>query len=420
MVRELLAIALVATVGTLSSCTRISDPREQERQSTAGGNETVQQPTEEVREFEVEKGNALVDLFLNAGFEAVKAHECAVAFAEIVDPRSLIPKQKYRIVYIDDHPTKLELELSKTKQAVIDFRTLKTELIEQQTEIKLEIASFKVTSTLWEAAIQTGLGPNLIVRLADIFAWDIDFNVEIRNGDEFTMIYETVTFEDGEPIGYGDILAAFGRVNGDEHWAIRYRCGDVEGYYDLDGNNLQKAFLRSPLRYRRISSGFTYKRYHPILRIVRPHLGIDYAAPVGTPVWAVGDGVVTYAGKKGGYGNFVEVRHNSVYSTTYGHLSKYGRGIKRGARVKQGQVIGYVGSTGLSTGPHLDFRMKKNGSFVNPLREPNKSLPPLPNECRSEFESRAAEMAALITSEDEEALKLWHLTHQQESCCEGG
>ncbi len=415
-----LSLALLSAVALLFlSCERVPETKAQEQSTVAADDAASQEPVERVVEFEVERGNALVDLFLKAGLEATKAHECAVAFAKVVDPRSLIPQQRYRIVYIDGRPTELELELSRTRQAVIDLETLEARVVELETETVLKLASFEVASTLWEAAVGAELAPELIVRLADIFAWDIDFNVEIRAGDRFALVYEVKTLEDGERVGYGDILAAFGCVNGREHWAIRYECRGKEGYYDLDGRNLKKAFLKSPLRYRRISSGFTHRRLHPILRIVRPHLGIDYAAPAGTPVWAVGDGVVVYAGWKGGYGRFIEIRHNSVYSTTYGHLSRFARGIRRGARVRQGQVIGYVGATGLATGPHLDFRMKKHGRFVNPLREPNESLPPLPEECRFDFGLRAADMVALMTAGDEDALKTWYLAQREEMDCEG-
>jgi len=159
-------------------------------------------------------------------------------------------------------------------------------------------------------------------------------------------------------------------------------------YYDAEGNSLQRVFLKSPLNYRRISSYFSRRRFHPILKIYRPHYGVDYAAPTGTPVVTIGDGRVVYAGWKGGLGRYVEIRHNNVYTSCYGHLSRFAKGIRRGARVRQGQVIGYVGATGLATGPHLDFRVKRFGSYVNPLTVDYPRAEPLPEDKKDEFFAR--------------------------------
>lgn len=228
----------------------------------------------------------------------------------------------------------------------------------------------KIDSSLWEAMQAQGVGPEVILNFAEIFSWQIDFLTEPRGGDTYKLIWER--YSNDEMNIDGKILAA--QYCGKEtslHTAIRFK----NQYYDLKGKSLQKQFLRAPLSYRRISSYFSYRRFHPILRYWRPHLGIDYAAPIGTPVVSVADGTVVYKGWKGGYGRFIKIRHNAVYYTTYGHFSRYAKNIRRGTKVKQGQLIGYVGSTGLSTGPHLDFRVKKNGKFVNflKLKFPSKS-----------------------------------------------
>ena len=206
------------------------------------------------------------------------------------------------------------------------------------------------------------------MRYADLLAWQVDFLTETRPGDRFEILVRE-EWLDGERLGFGKILAAEYDGKLASARAIRYVGADgTLDWYDDDGKSVRRAFLKSPLNFRRISSKFTARRRHPILKTVRPHWGVDYAAPTGTPVSALGDGVVTVAGRKGGYGNYIEVRHSSTYTTCYGHLSKYAKGIKKGTRVEQGEVIGYVGSTGLSTGPHLDFRVKKNGKFVDPLK----------------------------------------------------
>jgi murein DD-endopeptidase MepM/ murein hydrolase activator NlpD len=220
---------------------------------------------------------------------------------------------------------------------------------------------------LWEACLEAGEDPQIALKLSDVLGWEIDFVTDPRAGDTFTMIYEEL-YCDGRKVGLGDVLGAVYVNEGEEHIAIGFAEPDgTMEYYDCEGNSVRRVFLKSPLNYRRISSYFSNRRFHPILKIYRPHYGVDYAAPTGTPVVTIGDGRVTRAGWNGGFGNYVEIRHNNIYTSCYGHLSKYGRGIRGGARVRQGQIIGYVGATGLATGPHLDFRVKKYGSYVNPL-----------------------------------------------------
>jgi murein DD-endopeptidase MepM/ murein hydrolase activator NlpD len=187
-------------------------------------------------------------------------------------------------------------------------------------------------------------------------------------------------------IGIGDVIGTR-YVNRDkEYLAFGFRDEDGKmEYYDYDGNSVRRVFLKSPLNFRRISSYFSNRRFHPILKVYRPHLGIDYAAPTGTPIVSIGDGRVAYVGWKGGFGKYVEIRHNNVYTTCYGHLSRYGKGVRKGARVSQGQVIGYVGATGLATGPHLDFRVKKFGSYVNPLRIEYPKGDPIREDAKMEY-----------------------------------
>lgn len=222
-------------------------------------------------------------------------------------------------------------------------------------------------TSLSEDMFKLGVGDALVFKFADIFAWDINFFMDPRKGDQFEVLFEK-KYREERFIGYGSILAA--KYIGKEKTFYAIGLKNKEGkfhYYDLNGKSVQKQFLKAPLRFNRISSGFSYRRRHPILGIYRPHLGIDYAAPRGTPVYSAADGSVTFSGIKGNYGKHVRIAHGASYETYYGHLSRICNGIRRGVRVKQGQFIGTVGSTGLATGPHLDYRMKIGSRFVNPL-----------------------------------------------------
>ena len=226
---------------------------------------------------------------------------------------------------------------------------------------------------------------NLTMQLANIFGWDIDFVMDIRKGDHFRLLYEEL-FLDGEKVGDGNILMAEFWNQGRHVTAFRYatKSGDID-YLDLKGDSLRKEFIRSPVSFTRISSRFSTGRYHPVLHKVRAHKGIDYAAPRGTPVKAAGDGKVIHAGNKGGYGRTVIVQHGQSYTTLYAHLNGYAKGIRTGKRVRQGDVIGYVGSSGLATGPHLHYEFRLNGVHRNPLTVPLPKARGIPDNERKEF-----------------------------------
>ena len=223
------------------------------------------------------------------------------------------------------------------------------------------IIDYSIYQTLEDGGAPT----DLVYKLSDIYAWQIDL-FKIQKGDRFKVIYEEVQIR-GKRVGLGKVLAAQFERGDENYYAFHFDQGSQNNYFDEEGNSLRKAFLKAPLKYSRISSHFSNDRLHPVLGIHRPHPGTDYAAPVGTPVRAVGDGLVIRANYSGGAGNFVKIKHNSVYTTGYMHLSKYGSEIKVGKRVKQGDIIGYVGQTGIATGPHLDYRIWKNGKAVDAL-----------------------------------------------------
>ena len=232
--------------------------------------------------------------------------------------------------------------------------------------VQEETLSIEIDEFLYKDAIDAGLSEASILEAADVFSFDIDFNTEIKSGDKMKLIYEKRTLK-GKPAPNGKIIAAKFVNSGQEYFAYSFESDGKFGHYDAEGHELMRQFLRAPLSYRRISSGYTGARRNPITRTISAHYQIDYAAPSGTPVVTTANGTVTSAGWEGGWGNIVRIKHDNGFTTHYGHLSAYGKGIKSGAAVSQGQVVGYVGSTGWSTGPHLDYGMKLNGSPVNPM-----------------------------------------------------
>ncbi len=231
---------------------------------------------------------------------------------------------------------------------------------------EIKYASLTIETSLWDAMMAGGLNPSIAVKLSDLFAWTVDF-FGLQKGDSFKVIYEEL-FIEGKSLGADRIYGAQFNSSGYTVTAIPFIQEGKESYFDVDGKSLKKAFLKAPLQFTRISSRFSSSRMHPILRIRRPHYGVDYAAPVGTPVLAIGDGKIIEATTENGSGKMVKIRHNSVYETAYLHLSRFGEGVTPGAFVRQGDIIGYVGSSGLSTGPHLDFRFYLNGTPVDPLK----------------------------------------------------
>ena len=271
---------------------------------------------------------------------------------------------------------------------ITPFRKEITELI--------KYSSGTIETSLWDAMMADSLHPMLAVKLSEIYAWTVDF-FGLQKNDSFKVIYEEL-FIDDKSQGIGRIFGAQFTWAGKMTLAIPFIQNGTESYYDSAGNSLRKAFLKAPLQFSRISSRYSSSRLHPILRIRRPHFGVDYAAPIGTPVHAIGDGRVTAATIESGSGRVVRIVHNSVYSTAYLHLSRFGQGINSGAFVKQGDIIGYVGSSGLSTGPHLDFRFFRNGSPVDPLTIEAPPVEPVLDENKTRFDKNRKIVEALLTT----------------------
>lgn len=338
----------------------------------AAGAEAAGPLEDAVRHGTVEKGDTLSTVLENAG--STSSHEYAAAVNEVFSLRAFRTGQPYIIV--TDSATgrvkRFEYEIDQERRLVvegIEEPVARVEMIEYVT--LLETIRADIADNLFQAVADMGEGPQIAILLAELFGSEINFIRDLQPGDSFSVLVEK-RYRDGEYKGYGRILAATFTNQGKTFEAFLFKDGkERPQYYNRKGENLRKTLLQAPLSFTRITSRFSHNRRHPILGYSRPHLGVDYGAPTGTPVKAVGDGVVIKRGWAGGYGNQIVLKHDAGLESWYAHLSGYARGLKKGQRVRQGQVIGFVGSTGLSTGPHLDFRLKQNGRFVNPVKAIN-------------------------------------------------
>ncbi len=310
--------------------------------------------------------------------------------------------QPYRLCLSNDDFERFEYDIDREEQLIIardEEQQFSIERIPIPYTTETVRIQGQIESSLFEAVTATGESDVLAMNLADIFAWDIDFILDIRKGDSFQVLVEK-RYREGEPAGYGRILAAEFTNQGETFQAFLYKDGDKHpDYYDAAGQSLRKTFLKAPLSFSRISSGFTMRRFHPITKTWKAHPAIDYAAPPGTPIKSVGDGIIIRKGYTRGNGNYVKIRHNSSYETLYLHMKGFARKIAKGKRVAQGQTIGYVGSTGLATGPHLCFRMYKNGAPVNPHRVKAPSAKPVTKANLADFKLRAGDLLAALNQQ---------------------
>ena len=329
---------------------------------------------------------------------AYQAYKVVQSIAKVFSVKGIRPGCKLTLVFKQGVLKQCILVPTQTKRYVFTLTPygIVSHIDTPPKHVFLAVAEGTIEDNLYNSALANHIDPALILELADIFAWDINFFTDIRPGDHYRFIYEKI-YIDGKFVRNGRILAAEFINQGRRYEAFFFQTEDGHAdYYDENGKSLRKAFLKAPLRYKRISSYFSYHRRHPILGIVRPHLGIDYAAPIGTPVEAVADGRIVYIGWRGGYGKFIKIQHNHIYASTYGHLSRFAKGLRRGSWVKQGQVIGYVGMTGLATGPHLDFRFIKNGRFINYLKFKSPSGRPLSRKYLPLFKNQVAKLKEIL------------------------
>lgn len=326
----------------------------------------------------VEKGDTIASILEKTGVE--QANQYANAAYEVFNPRSFKAGQGYIVERDPDNGEfkRFEYEISDLRKLVVEGgATPKGRIEDLPIRTALEVCEGTIDESLFEAVADIGENPALALKLVDLFGSEINFIRNIQEGDSFRVLIEK-RYHDGEFRGYGRILAARFTNRGKtyEAWTFREPEGGLS-YYNARGENLEKAMLMAPLSITRLSSKFTHTRRHPILGGIKPHLGVDYAAPTGTPVKAVGNGTVTERGWNGGYGNQIVLKHGAGLESMYSHLSGYAPGIRPGQKVKQGQVIGFVGSTGMSTGPHLDFRVRQDGKFINPAKAINPRSAPV-------------------------------------------
>lgn len=328
---------------------------------------------------QVRSGQNLSDILASKGISMTKIDQISKKSLLTFDVRKMKVNNPYYFFMNKKNTSKPEYfiyEINPVDYVVYDLSdSLRIYKEKKPIETLVKSASGVITSSLWNALEAQALDYNLALTLSEIYAWSIDF-YGLQKGDKFRVVFEE-NFVYGKSIGIGRVYAAEFVHNKESFYAFRFTQDNEDGYFDDKGQSLKKAFLKSPLKFSRISSTFSASRFHPVLKIYRPHFGVDYAAPTGTPVMSIGDGtVIAKAYQAAGGGNYLKIKHNSVYTTSYMHLSGYAPGISTGAHVRQGQVIGYVGATGLASGPHLDFRVFFNGSPIDPLKV--KSEPGLP------------------------------------------
>ena len=337
-------------------------------------------------EGKVRDGQFFSTLMMKLGLDAQQAYDLTVASGSVFDVKSLRVGNSYKAYYDAEKRLKhLVYERSRTTSVIFDCQApYGARVYEKPVIVEQKYADVTINSSLWVDMREAGVSPHLIVSLSDIYAWTVDF-FGLQKGDRFRVLYDEKLC-DGEVVSVDTVRYAIFSHNGKDMPAVMFNQKDGGNiYWNEKGESMRKAFLKAPLKFSRISSGFSYARKHPVTRKVQPHTGVDYAAPKGTPVMSIGDGVVLSMKYEGAGGNTVRIRHNSVYTTAYLHLSGYARGLKVGQRVRQGEVIGYVGSTGRSTGPHLDFRVWKNGSPINPLKMESPPTDPLKKENMEQF-----------------------------------
>lgn len=380
----------------------ISNNTKSDTSEYTGSSEVPVVSIEEAFPYIVERNSSLFAMLTDLNVPGAAIQHIVTAAKPFHNLARLMPGIRFQIFKSPEtnEVVAIEFRFSAVERLYIQRRDsswVANKFIEQ---VDLHIVTFSgtVTSSLWESAQKAKMDPNLISELADIFAWEVDFAREVRLGDRWRLTVEQKMIR-GELVGWGAILAAEYENAGTPFQAVLFRVnGEEMGYFTPEGVSLRKMFLKSPIRYGRITSGFSRRRFHPILKVNRAHLGVDYAAPTGTPIRTIGDGTVTMAGRNGGAGNMIKIRHNSSFQTAYKHLKGFASGIRNGTKVKQGQVIGYVGTTGLSTGPHLHFEFYQNGNYIDPLRKKFNSAEPVPKDLLNQFKAEASMQLTALPS----------------------
>ena len=392
-----LAFALI-----LSSCGNgRTDQVEAEDQTVEVADQTSDLPSLDslrCKEGKVKNGQFFSTLMTGLGLTAQQAYDLTIACDTVFNVKNLRVGNTYKAYYDGDLLKYVFYQQDRTTDVLFECQPpYKISKVTRPVEVRQRYADVTINSSLWNDMRAADASPLLILSLSDIYAWTIDF-FGLQKGDRFRVLYEEKVC-DGDVIAIDTVRYAIFSRNGHDLPMVMYNQKDGGNiWWNEKGESMRKAFLKAPLKFSRISSGFSYSRKHPVTRKVQPHTGVDYAAPKGTPVMTIGDGVITSMKYEGAGGNTIRIRHNSVYSTAYLHLSGYAKGLKVGQRVRQGQVIGYVGSTGRSTGPHLDFRVWRNGSAINPLKMESPPAEPLRKENMAAFEETHKKYRAQVDS----------------------
>ena len=342
----------------------------------------------EIVESTIKRGENLSEILDNYNISLTTISELAKKSKEVFNVRRISANRNYTVLHLPDSGKTAQYfiyEPSETEYVIYDLRgELAVTLEKRKVDTVERAVAGIIHNSLFNALIEAGGSAQLVNHFADIYAWRLDLN-RIQPGDKFKLIYDEHVVN-GQTIGFGKIKSAYFEHEGKEIYAIGFDQGKGVGYYDQDGKSLKRAFLREPLEYSRVSSRFSKKRFHPVQKRYKAHLGTDFAARHGTPIRTVGDGVVLEARYTRGNGYYVKIKHNKTYTTQYLHMSRFAKGVRAGSRVKQGQTIGYVGSTGLATGPHLCYRFWKNGKQVDALRVKLPSADPVLKKHLDEFE----------------------------------
>lgn len=344
----------------------------------------------QVKKGVVKRNQHLSGILLKYGVSYATIDYLARHTRKIFDVRKIRRGNGYTVIYKKDSleiPMWFAYQISPSNYVLYHLTDSVYATLGKKPVIRKQVTTKgTIKSSLWNAMIAQHDDPNLAIKLSEIYAWTIDF-FELRKGNQYKAIYQKV-YVDERYAGLGKTEAADFIQKDVHHYAFYFEQNGKGDYFDENGNSLERTFLKAPLKYRRISSRFSNRRWHPILKIYRPHHGVDYVAAEGTPVHALGDGVISKKGyQRNGAGNYLKIRHNSIYTTQYAHLSRYARGMRVGVHVHQGQLIGYVGHTGLATGPHLDFRFYKYGKPVNPLTVKSPPAKPVASKYRPAFDS---------------------------------
>lgn len=358
----------------------------------------------------VKSGDSLAKIFNQQNIDSAELHKVLQSGDLAKKLTRIQPGQSVQLLTdaSGSHLKELKYDLDELNQ--LDVRSsgdgFDTELVVRVPDVRRTTVAAQIDNSLFESASKAGLPDKVTMELAEIFGWDIDFALDIREGDKFAVLYEE-HYLDGKMIDSGRILAAEFVNQGASYKAVRFV--DDQGnsdYYNPEGRSLRKAFIRTPVAFTRISSGFSLGRKHPILNTIRAHKGVDYAAPIGTPIKATGNGKIVWLGNKGGYGRCIVIQHGAKYSTLYGHMSRYKSGLAVGSRVRQGDVIGYVGMSGLATGPHLHYEFRVDGVHRNPLTVALPSADPLPARYMAEFKQVSETDLALLELAKTDAVAL--------------